>query len=67
MQSRDLKIGDLVRMPQSTNYWWGGQVGIIDLVEPKGSGHVKYRFRASCGTTARFSQAKFIEVISEAR
>jgi len=64
-----VKVGDLVRMPSSpdNNYWWGGQVGIIDLVEPDGSGNVKYRFRAFCGKTARFSQKAYVEVLSETR
>lgn len=63
----EIKIGDLVKMPSSPHYWWGDKVGIIDLVEPDGCGRVKYRVRGFCGTTARFSQAKFVEILSEHR
>ena len=62
-----MKVGDLVKMPSSPHYWWGDKVGIIDLVEPEGCGRVKYRFRGSCGNSARFSQIKFVELISESR
>lgn len=62
-----MKVGDLVRLPPSPTYWWGGLVGIIDLVEPEGSGNVRYRFRASCGKTARFNVATFVEVLSASR
>ena len=62
-----MNVGDLVKMPPSPHYWWGDQVGIIDLVEPEGSGNVKYRFRAPCGKAARFSQTKFVEILNESR
>lgn len=62
-----MKVGDLVKMPSSLHYWWGDQVGVIDLVEPYGSGNVKYRFRGFCGRTARFSQVNFVEVLNESR
>lgn len=25
-----MKVGDLVKMPTGTHYWWSGQLGIID-------------------------------------
>ena len=67
MQSKVIKVGDLVRMPSSPVYWWGGQVGIIDIVEPKGSSYVTYRVFVPGKGFARFSQTDFVEVISESR
>jgi len=63
----EIKIGDLVKMPSSPHYWWGDKIGVIDLIEPEGSGMVKYRFRSLCGQSARFSQVNFVEVLSEHR
>ncbi len=62
-----MRVGDLVKMPPTPYYWWGDQIGIIDLIEPDNSGRVKYRFRGACGTTARFSQTNFVEILSESR
>jgi hypothetical protein len=62
-----MKVGDLVKMPSSSTYWWGDQIGIIDIVEPKDSGNVRYRVFIPGKGTARFSQASFVEVISESR
>jgi hypothetical protein len=62
-----MKVGDLVKMPSSSTYWWGDQIGIIDIVEPKDSGNVRYRVFVPGKGTARFSRANFVEVISESR
>ena len=69
MQSKAIKVGDLVKMPSSPNqaYWWGDQVGVIDIVEPEGSGYVTYRVFVPGHGFARFSQPDFVEVISEGR
>ena len=69
MQSKAIKVGDLVKMPSSPNqgYWWGDQVGIIDNVEPEDSGQVKYRVFIPGKGSARFSQPDFVEIISESR
>ena len=62
-----MKVGDLVRFPPTPTYWWGDQIGIIDIVEPKGSRSVRYRAFVPGKGTARFSDANFVEVISEGR
>ena len=62
-----MKVGDLVKMPSSPVYWWGDQIGIIDLVEPKESGNVRYRVSIPGKGTARFNDVNFAEVISESR
>ena len=67
MQHDAIKVGDLVKLPPSPTYWWGSQIGIIDVVEPKDSGNVRYRVFIPGKGTARFSQANFVEVISESR
>ena len=69
MQSKTIKVGDLVKMPSSPNqgYWWGDQVGIIDIVEPYYSANVKYRVFIPGKGSARFSQPDFVEVLSESR
>ncbi len=67
MQSKGIKVGDLVKMPHSPVYWWGDQVGIIDIVEPEGSSYVTYRVFVPGKGFARFSQTDFVEVISEGR
>ena len=67
MQSKTIKVGDLVKMPSSPGYWWGDQVGIIDIVEPESSGYVTYRVFVPGHGFARFSQPDFVEVLSEDR
>ena len=67
MKDVAIKVGDLVKMPSSHAYWWGGQVGIIDIVEPEESSHVTYRVFVPGKGFARFSQPDFVEVISESR
>lgn len=67
MQSKGIKVGDLVKMPSSHAYWWGDQVGIIDIVEPEESSYVTYRVFVPGKGFARFSQVDFVEVISEGR
>tara|TARA_B100000902_G_C27065127_1_gene791112 strand:+ start:615 stop:818 length:204 start_codon:yes stop_codon:yes gene_type:complete len=67
MQSKTIKVGDLVKMPSSPAYWWGDQVGVIDIVEPEGSGYVTYRVFVPGHGFARFSQPDFVEVLSEDR
>ena len=62
-----LHVGDLVKMPHSPVYWWGDQVGVIDIVEPEGSSYVTYRVFIPGKGFARFSQTDFVEVISEGR
>ncbi len=65
-----MKVGDLVKMPSSSvypNMWWSDQIGIIDIVEPKGSGNVRYRVFIPGKGTARFSDVNFVEVVSESR
>ncbi|MBP04924.1 MAG: hypothetical protein CMA72_09105 [Euryarchaeota archaeon] len=62
-----MKVGDLVKLPHNPVYWWGGQVGIIDLVEPEGSSCVKYRVRVPGKGSARFGDMTFVEVLNESR
>ena len=65
--SRVIKVGDLVKMPPNLTYWWGGQVGIIDIVEPEESPYVTYRVFVPGKGFARFGDVNFVEVISESR
>ena len=65
--SRVIKVGDLVKMPSNPTYWWGDQVGIIDIVAPEGSSHVTYRVFVPGHGFARFGQMDFVEVLSEGR
>ena len=67
MQSKEIKVGDLVRMPSNPTYWWGDQVGIIDIVESEGSSYVTYRVFVPGHGFARFDQMDFVEVLSESR
>tara|TARA_Y100000114_G_C11736320_1_gene316370 strand:+ start:686 stop:874 length:189 start_codon:yes stop_codon:yes gene_type:complete len=62
-----MKVGDLVRLPPNPTHWWGSQIGIIDIVEPKDSGNVRYRVSIPGKGSARFSDINFVEVISESR
>jgi hypothetical protein len=63
-----VKVGDLVKMPPSSVYWWGDKVGIIDLIESRHGGAVlEYRIVVSPGRYARFSETSFVELISEGR
>ena len=63
----EIKVGDLVRLPPNPVYWWGGQVGIIDLVEPEGSLNVQYRVCVPGKGSARFGDMTFVEVLNESR
>ena len=67
MQPKALKVGDLVKMPSSPSYWWGDQLGVIDLVEPEHSSYVTYRVFVPGHGFARFSQVEFVEILSESR
>jgi len=67
MQSKTIKVGDLVKMPSSQSYWWGDQVGIIDVIEPEHSSYVTYRIFVPGHGYARFSESAFVEVLSESR
>ena len=67
MKDVAIKVGDLVKMPPSHAYWWGDQVGIIDIVEPEESSYVTYRVFVPGHGFARFSQMDFVEVLSESR
>jgi len=63
-----MQVGDLVRMPPSSTYWWGGEIGIIDLIEVKqNSCHREYRVLVSPNRYARFSETSFVELVNEAR
>ena len=62
-----MKVGDLVKMPSSPSYWWGDQVGVIDIVEPEGSGYVTYRVFVPGHGVARFNDVTFVEVLNESR
>ena len=63
-----MQVGDLVRMPPSSTYWWGGKVGIIDLVEARHAGlWLEYRVFVPPNKYTRFSERSFVEVISEGR
>ena len=67
MQPNTIKVGDLVKMPPNPVYWWGDQIGIIDIVEPEGSSYVTYRVFVPGHGFARFGDVSFVEVISEGR
>ena len=67
MQSKAIKVGDLVKLPPSPIYWWGDQIGIIDIVEPEESSYVTYRVFVPGKGSARFGVVNFVEVISESR
>ncbi len=67
MRSKAIKVGDLVKMPHNPVYWWGDQVGVIDIVEPEGSTYVTYRVFVPGKGFARFGDVNFVEVISESR
>ncbi len=66
MRPDTIKVGDLVKLPPSPAYWWGDQIGIIDIVEPEGSSYVAYRVFVPGKGFARFGDVNFVEVISEA-
>ena len=64
-----MKVGDLVRMPPSSTYWWGDKVGIVDLIDRATEHHpwTEYRIFVPPNRYARFSETSFVELISEAR
>ena len=65
-----MKVGDLVRMPEVSPYWWSRKVGLVDLVESKDGYPREYRVLiASAGphSYVRFNDVSFCELVSEAR
>ena len=63
-----MKVGDLVRMPPSSTYWWGGKVGVIDLIEHCHHGlWLEYRVFVPPNRFARFSETSFVELLNETR
>jgi len=65
-----VKVGDLVKLPPSSTYWWGGKVGIIDLIVNTGlhgATWLEYRVLVPPNRYARFNDTSFVEVISESR
>ena len=65
-----MKIGDLVRLPEDSYYWWGGKVGVIVGMEYDHADWPTLRLLVAaeneCAGYAKFG-ANFVELISESR
>ena len=75
-----MKVGDLVKIPEDNQYWWGGKVGVVidiemEPVQPSLGGYVhpaRQTLRLLvAGDNPGFSHVKFganfVELISEAK
>ena len=66
-----MKVGDLVKLPVVSPYWWSNRVGIVDFAGPDpvmGPGApMSYRVVVEPGKYVRFGDPAFAEVISESR
>ena len=60
-----MKVGDLVKMPKATAYWWSEQIGIVDRCETES--YVEYRVFVPGKGYARFGDPEWVELISESR
>ena len=67
-----MKVGDLVKIPEDSHYWWGGKVGVIVGIEDKHQSFGQQTLRLlvaaekECAGHVKFG-ANFVELISEAK
>lgn len=57
-----MKVGDLVKISRNDSYWWGGQIGIVDLIED-----FQYRVWIADKGHTTFTDHGFVKVINESR
>ena len=65
-----MNVGDLVRLPIVSPYWWSGRVGIVDIAGPDDQwpdAPISYRVIVEPGKYVRFGDPSFAKVISESR
>ena len=66
-----MKVGDLVKFPIVSPYWWSDRVGIVDFAGPDevlGPGApMSYRVVVEPGKYVRFGDPDFAEIINESR
>ena len=62
-----MKIGDLVRLPEDSYYWWGGKAGIIVGIEDKHQSFAQRTLRVMVGGHYTKFGANFVELVSEAK
>lgn len=66
-----MKVGDLVKLPIVSPYWWSDRVGIVDFAGPEpewgSNGPISYRVIVEPGKYVRFGDPDFAEIISENR
>ena len=67
-----MKIGDLVRLPEDSHYWWGSKVGLIIGLEANHINPERHALRILVAARdpgyghVKFG-ANFVELISEAK
>ena len=65
-----MKVGDLVKFPDVSPYWWSNRVGIVDIAGPDPKwpdAPISYRVIVEPGKYVRFGDPDFAEIISESR
>jgi len=68
-----VKVGDLVKLPEDSHYWWGGKAGLVVDIETDPYIHpdrqtlrLLVAAEKECVGYAKFG-ANFVELISESR
>tara|TARA_Y100000310_G_C20371378_1_gene663670 strand:+ start:536 stop:730 length:195 start_codon:yes stop_codon:yes gene_type:complete len=62
-----VKVGDLVRLPDDSHYWWGGKTGIVVGIEDKHQLPHYWTLRVMVGCHYTKFGANFVKLISESR
>jgi len=72
LEVRQMKVGDLVKLPEDRHYWWGGKAGLVVDIEDK---HQNVGWRTLRILVAAHNPgvghvkfgANFVELINEGR
>jgi len=62
-----VKVGDLVRLPEDSYYWWGGKVGIVVGIGDHHRPSSQRTLRVMVGSHYTKFGANFVELVSESR
>jgi|7_EtaG_2_1085326.scaffolds.fasta_scaffold80518_1 hypothetical protein len=62
-----LQIGDLVKLPEVSGYWWSGKIGIVDQAGADDVIGVDYRVLFSGMKYVKFGDPEWVEILSKAK
>jgi hypothetical protein len=62
-----VKVGDLVKLPEDSHYWWGGKLGIVVAIEDKHQMPDYWTLGIMVGCEYTKFGANFVKLINESR